>query len=180
MLFNNLNNNVGSATSLDDGALLAISYDVGSLDGRRLEEFRVWAMRSTAGGQAFGPALFVNENPGGDQVDVSTDAGGKLFAVWDVVRGPRASWGVFWASSDDGGRRWSAAVGGERQQHVPTVATHPDGTVAALWVDYRNDPRGECSQLFFRASRDSGRCWLPAERMSAKPSCPRSPSNGER
>jgi hypothetical protein len=183
VLFNNLNNNVRSAIALPDGTLLAVFYDIGSLDGRRLEQFRVWSIRSTDGGRTFGPALFVNENAGGDQVDVTADPSGKLFAVWDVVRGPRTGRGVFFAKSDDGGRRWSAPSRlaepseGERQQHVPAVAARADGTMAALWVDYRNDSRGECSDVYFRASGDLGKNWMSAERLTAKPSCPRSPSN---
>jgi hypothetical protein len=183
VLFNNLNNNVRSAVVLPDGSLIAIFYDIGSLDGRRLEQFRVWSIRSTDGGRTFGPALFVNENAGGDQVDVAADSAGKLFAAWDVIRGPRAGRGVFFAKSEHGGRRWSAPTRladlaeGERQQHVPTVAAAADGTIVTFWVDYRNDSRGECSDVYFRASLDAGATWLPSERLSTKPSCPRTPSN---
>jgi hypothetical protein len=183
VLFNNLNNNVRSAVILPDGNLLAVFYDIGSLDGRTLQQFRVWSIRSHDGGATFGPALFVNENPGGDQVDIATNTGGGLFAAWDVVRGPRTGRGVFFAKSEDGGGRWSAptrlaALGeGERQQHVPTVAAAPNGTVAAMWVDYRNDVRSECSDVYFRASLDSGATWLAPERLSSKPSCPRSAAN---
>jgi hypothetical protein len=183
VLFNNLNNNVRSALVLPDGSLLAIFYDIGSLDGRRLEQFRVWSIRSTDGGRSFGPALFVNENAGGDQVDVAGDSSGKLFAAWDVIRGPRTGRGVFFAKSEDGGRRWTAptrladTADGDRQQHVPTVAAAADGTIATFWVDYRNDPRGECSDVYFRASLDTGATWLPSERLSTKPSCPRTSGN---
>ena len=81
----------------------------------------------------------------------------KLFAAWDVVRGPREARGVFFSSSDDGGRRWSQATGladlgpGERHQHVPTVASDGGGTVATTW--------------------------MPAVPLSSKRSCPRSASN---
>jgi hypothetical protein len=183
VLFNNLNNNVRSAIALADGTLVAVFYDIGLLDGRRLEQFRVWSIRSTDGGRTFGPALFVNENAGGDQVDVTGDPTGRLFAVWDVVRGPREGRGVFFAKSEDSGKRWSAPsrLGelseGERQQHVPTVAARPDGTIAAFWVDYRNDSRGECSEVYIKASRDVGKTWTDAQRLSTKASCPRSPSN---
>jgi hypothetical protein len=183
VLFNNLNNNVRSAVALPDGTLLAVFSDVGSLDGRRLEQFRVWSIRSTDGGRSFGPALFVNENAGGDQVDVTGDPTGRLFAVWDVVRGPREGRGVFFAQSEDAGKGWSAATRiaelaeGERQQHVPTVAARPDGTIAAFWVDYRSDSRGDCSEVYIRGSRDLGKTWTDARRLSTKASCPRSPSN---
>lgn len=183
VLFNNLNNNLRSAIALADGTLVAVFYDIGSLDGRRLEQFRVWSIRSTDGGRSFGPALFVNENAGGDQVDVTADPTGRLFAVWDVLRGAREGRGVFFSKSEDAGKRWSAPSRltelseGERQQHVPTVAARPDGTIAALWVDYRNDSRGECSDVYIRASRDLGKTWTDAQRVSTKPSCPRSPSN---
>lgn len=39
VLFNNLNNNVRSALVLPDGTLVAVFYDIGSLDGRKLEQF---------------------------------------------------------------------------------------------------------------------------------------------
>jgi hypothetical protein len=66
---------------------------------------------------------------------------------------------------------------GERQQHVPTVAADGSGTVATMWVDYRDDPRGECSELYFRASLDAASTWMAAVPLSSKPSCPRSASN---
>jgi hypothetical protein len=183
VLFNNLNNNVRSAVSLPDGSLAVVFYDIGTLDGRRLDQFRVWMIRSTDGGRTFGPALFVNENAGGDQVDVAVGPTGKLFAAWDVVRGPREARGVFVSSSDDGGRRWSQAMRladpgpGERHQHIPTAASDGGGTVATMWVDYRNDPRSECSEVYFRASPDAGATWMPAVPLSSKRSCPRSASN---
>ena len=99
------------------------------------------------------------------------------------MRGPREARGVFFSSSDDGGRRWSQATGladlgpGERHQHVPTVASDGGGTVATMWVDYRNDQRSECSELYFRASLDAGSTWMPAVPLSSKRSCPRSASN---
>jgi hypothetical protein len=183
VLFNNLNNNVRSAVTLSDGSLAVVFFDVGALDGRRLEQFRVWMIRSSDGGRTFGPALFVNENPGGDQVDVAVGPTGKLFAAWDVVRGPREARGVFFSSSDDGGRRWSQAMRladlspGEKHQHVPTVASDDGSTVATMWVDYRNDPRSECSELYFRASLNAAWTWMAPVPLSSKPSCPRSPSN---
>jgi hypothetical protein len=183
VLFNNLNNNVRSAVSLADGSLAVIFFDVGGLDGRRLEQFRVWMIRSSDGGRTFGPALFVNENPGGDQVDVTVGPNGRLFAAWDVVRGPREARGVFLSTSDDAGRRWSRTLRladlapGERHQHIPTVASDGGGTVAAMWVDYRNDPRGECSEMYVRASLDAASTWMAPVPLSSKPSCPRSASN---
>jgi hypothetical protein len=183
VLFNNLNNNVRSAISLKDGTVMAVFYDIGSLDGRPLEQFRVWSIRSTDGARTFGPALFVNENAGGDQVDVAVGPAGTLVAVWDVVRGPRTGRGVFFATSNDNGSRWTAGkrlaelAGGDKQQHVPTVAVRSDGAVGALWIDYRNDPRGECSDVYFRASMDAGATWLEPERVSLKSSCAKSPSN---
>jgi hypothetical protein len=36
---------------------------------------------------------------------------------------------------------------------------------------------GVCSEVYIRASRDLGKTWTDAQRVSTKPSCPRSPSN---
>jgi hypothetical protein len=52
-----------------------------------------------------------------------------------------------------------------------------DGVLGALWVDYRNDARGECSEVYFRASLDKGATWQADRVVSAKPSCPRTPAN---
>jgi len=52
--------------------------------------------------------------------------------------------------------RLAAPSEGERQQHVPTVAVRPDGTIGAFLIDYRNDSRSQCSEVYFTASRDLG------------------------
>jgi hypothetical protein len=125
ILPNNLNNNVRSAAVLADGSLLAVFFDIGTLTGGGLlNQFRIWTIRSRDQGRTFGPSLFVNENAGGDQVDIAVDARNGLFAVWDVVRGEAAGRGVFFARSDNGGHSWSKAMrlappaSGPKHQHV--------------------------------------------------------------
>jgi hypothetical protein len=139
VLPNNLNNNVRSAAALADGSLLAVFFDIGTLTaGGLFNQFRTWTIRSRDQGRTFGPSLFVNENAGGDQVDVAVDAHNGIFAVWDVVRGEAAGRGVFFARSDNGGHSWSKATrlappaSGPKHQHVPTIAVQDDGVLGAL------------------------------------------------
>jgi hypothetical protein len=62
--------------------------------------------------------------------------------------------------------------------HVnPAVAVNNRGVVAIAWYDRRNDPKGNCHQLFVSASVDGGETFLPNVQASQPLTCPNSPGN---
>lgn len=70
--------------------------------------------------------------------------------------------------------------GNKAAQRQPAVAVNKDGVVGVIWHDRRNgtadehrkDLSNECSEVFFSASLDGGRTFLPNVRVSSTQSCP--------
>ena len=64
------------------------------------------------------------------------------------------------------------------------MAVNHKGVVAVAWYDARSDGRtikGDFrrQEIFFTASVDGGRTFLPEVKVSTKPSCPATPQNVE-
>lgn len=126
-------------------------------------------------GAAGGMTLAVS--PGGVHRD-------RLYAAWsDVRRDAGADYEVLkFAWSDDAGASWSKPVQlGDRSvldrrrasQLVPLVAVNRDGVVGVAWYDNRNAPVGTFEaprapgyDLYFVASVDGGKTFLPEQRIT--------------
>jgi hypothetical protein len=150
-----------------------------------------WVVTSTDGGKMFSVPLFVSH------------ACGRTFPVLaaDGSQGPnrdrlywlcndRAFEYVYLHTSSNRGERWSDPIrvnrGSGRDPYVRTaaVAINRDGVLGISWYDARNDRavyKGmyRCQELFFTASLDSGRTFLPEVKVSSGKNCPDTPANGE-
>jgi hypothetical protein len=82
---------------------------------------------------------------------------------------------------------WSAPAiinPGQGPAQTAAVAVNRDGVVGVSWYDGRGDPRGyrrdsRCQHVYFAASLDGGRTFLPDVRISSAENCSDTPANGE-
>lgn len=92
------------------------------------------------------------------------DGDGRVHIAWWTGKAGEA--GVWYARSDDGGRRFTSqplAVGARSQpSHVQLVAA-PGGRVLVAW----DDGHGESPRVLLRESRDGGATFAPAEAVSS-------------
>jgi len=149
-----------------------------------------WVVTSADGGKTFSTPLFVS------------DACGRTFPVLaaDGSAGPYRD-RLYWLCNDrtfehvylhysaDRGSRWSEPVvvnqGAGREPYARTaaIAVNRNGVVGITWYDGRADKTGDvafrCQELFFTASLDGGRSFLPDVRVSSAKNCPVTSANGE-
>jgi hypothetical protein len=91
---------------------------------------------------------------------------------------------IFVHYSSDRGERWSAPVRVESAagevifRRTPSIAVNKDGVVAVTWYERRKEGTRECQHIYFTASLDGGKTFLPEARVSSAPSCPDTPRNG--
>jgi hypothetical protein len=150
-----------------------------------------WVVTSTDGGRTFSVPLFVSESCG------------RTFPVLqaDGSQGPyrdRLYWlcndrefrHIYLHTSSNRGASWSDPMpvnrGSGREPYVrtPAIAINRDGVVGISWYDARNDRstyKGmyRCQEMFFTASLDGGRTFLPEVKLSSGKNCPDTPANAE-
>ena len=63
-------------------------------------------------------------------------------------------------------------------RQTPSVAVNGEGVVGVTWYERRKEAGGECQHVYFTASLDGGKTFLPEVRVSSAPSCPATPRNG--
>jgi len=92
--------------------------------------------------------------------------------------------GILVHNSADRGERWSGPVradsaGGDVAfRRTPSIAVNRDGVVGVTWYERRKEGGRECQHLYFAASLDGGKTFLPEARVSSAASCPETPRNG--
>ena len=188
----NLNSNTLTPGVLSDGTLVVPYFDFQSnVDDFKstgfLERKRLWVVTSSDGGQAFSHPMFVSEacGSGGGFASLAVDGSSgpsrdRLYLT--CVNRDRNT--IFVHHSSDRGERWSAPVPADSGagevifRRTPSIAVNKDGMVAVTWYERRKEPAGECQHIYFTASRDGGKTFLPATRVSSAPSCPDTPRNG--
>ena len=106
----------------------------------------------------------------------------RLYAAWqDIDSSDRAQ--LLFAWSGDRGVTWSAPMPvdsprapGDKsvavRQGVPMLAVNREGVVAVAWFDTRHDATGKGYDIYFAASPDGGRTFLPSVRISSATSRP--------
>ncbi len=96
---------------------------------------------------------------------------GEIYIVFDSnPPGPDQS-DVYFTRSSDGGQSWSKPVRlnddhTTTDQFMPAVTVAPNGTVAAIWYDRRNDPANLKLDIYMAVSPDGGRTWQPNQRIT--------------
>ncbi|HVF46033.1 MAG TPA: hypothetical protein VNA17_00555 [Pyrinomonadaceae bacterium] len=189
----NLNMNPLTPAVLSDGSVavafidLRRSGDHGS-EGGRLERRRAWMLLSEDGGLSFSPPMFISEQCGSGRgfPSMIVDNGSPKFRdrLYFLCISSEADI-VLVHHSADRGEKWSEAVrvnsGTEANpsRRTPSIAVNKDGLVGVTWYDRRNDPDRKCQDIYFSASLDGGRTFLPEVRVSDSRSCPDTPKNGE-
>ncbi len=187
----NLNFNVLAPGVLSDGTLVVPYKDFQSniSDFRsragELDRKRTWVVTSADGGRTFSPPLFVSEacglGFGSLAVDVSSrPTRDRLYFICNN----RELNGVLVHYSENRGEKWSqpvradAAAGEVVFRRPPAVAVNGDGVVGVTWHERRSDADRQCQHVYFTASLDGGKTFLPAVRVSSAPSSPDTARNG--
>lgn len=173
---------------LSDGTLVVPFIDHDTKDGRRLERKRVWIMASTDTGASFSEPMFVTES-----CTRSRPASWPTLAV-DHSAGPDRDRlhlaceaqdfeDILVTTSATRGETWSVPIriGHEGIRNpctkTPAVAVSDDGILGVAWYDGRRSSFHQCHEIYFAASVDAGRSFLPAVRVSTEPSCPYADAN---
>jgi hypothetical protein len=103
---------------------------------------------------------------------------GRAYAVWPEARFDRRTQ-IFIASSDDGGRSWTAprlvsddepsSSNPRSNNFMPAVAVNGGGVVGVSWYDRRDNPDNLGYWPRFSASLDGGATFLASVRVSTSP-----------
>ena len=86
--------------------------------------------------------------------------------------------GVLVQRSDDRGESWSEPVPLNRNEtehsFTPSIAINKDAVVGVSWYEVHDK---NCFDVFFTASLDNGKTFLPKVRVSSATSCPDTPQD---
>lgn len=170
-----------------------INFARTKMDGQHdlFERAPSWVMTSADGGKTFSVPLFLTHVCAEDWPGLAADASKGPYRdrlYW--VCHDRPNEHIYLNFSADRGETWSEPVvvnaGSGRNPRVDdaVIAVNREGVVAVTWYDARHDPRGyrgdfRCQELFFAASLDGGRTFLPEVKVSSAENCPDTSANGE-
>ncbi len=173
-----------------NGDLGVAFMDYATPEPRLLDRRRSWLAFSADGGASFSLPALIDEQqetelPWAMAVNRSGRFPDRLYAVLDghwtrEPSPPRADASLpalALSFSDNRGLTWSRPVPISRgpttsNAEVPAIAVSRDGTVGVTWHDTREDPKGECFDVYFAASFDGGRTFPDEIRLTPETSCP--------
>src|SRR5579862_5195569 len=157
------------ATGLNNDLFIA-GNNIGSTIG---------VVKSTDGGQTFGPAIYVQGIylPSYVYIDSSISSLGEAVVCVDKSNSPRrgnvyVTWqsmyygdgDIFCTTSTDGGATWAPGVrvnndtvGNGRDQFHHWMTVDDSGFVDVIFLDRRNDPSNTFCDAYFAQSRDGGK-----------------------
>lgn len=191
----NLSTFAMSPVVLSDGMLVVpfMNFSRARAEGSpaSFERAPAWALRSTDGARSFSIPLFITDVCAGGFPNLAADASAGPYRdrlYW--VCNDRRRENVYALYSADRGETWSEPVvlnrgaGTIPYAQVPMVAVNRDGVVGVSWYDARNDRREyrgttRCQDVYFTASPDGGRTFLPEVKVSSAENCADTPQNGE-
>jgi photosystem II stability/assembly factor-like uncharacterized protein len=182
VVVNNLINKGEMPVVLADGTLLVsfvdVAQNVDAATGRLSpsDRRRAWVVRSTDGGQTFSMPFFVGEECGPPPnfslsafaADVSTSAfrNRLYFACRQKNGGP-----IVLSYSSDAGESWTKAVPVHAADtaafRISAIAVNSAGVLGVARVERRSPSGARCHEVYFTASVDGGRTFLPEERVSS-------------
>lgn len=137
---------------------------------------RSWMLRSADQGRTFTEPLLISESceSRGGWPSMAVDGKDRLFwlCIADKFNG------VLVQRSDDRGELWSEPV---RLNHsetadsfTPSIAVNKDDVIGVSWYEIHDK---NCFDVYFTASLDGGKTFLPEVRVSRVTSCPDTPQN---
>jgi len=192
VIASNLRYEAHNPAVMADGTLLVPFADYrASNTRRRLERPRDWLVTSSDGGKTFSEPLFISEtcSGAGGWSSLAADNSGSQFRdrIYHVCPSPQFD-GIQVRHSNDRGETWSDPVRVDRPGNVtpyartPVISVNGQGVVGVAWYDGRNDPNTvkgnfRCHEIYFAASLDGGKTFLPEVKISAQKSCPAEPAN---
>ncbi|HKV41662.1 MAG TPA: sialidase family protein [Blastocatellia bacterium] len=187
----NLIANVNNIAMFDDGSIILSYTDYASSDFHRVDTPRVWTSLSTDRGLTFSPPHFVTEfhvapparfkYPAPlQEVAIDRSDGpfrNRVYAVWTNYEDDGTDIRV--AYSNDLGLIWSKPVKindnkNKCDEALPVIAINASGVLGISWMDRRASPNNDCYEVYFSASTDGGKSFLPNTKVSTALSCPRS------
>ena len=151
------------AVSKDGGRAYTISPPITAF--RKPSE--VYRATKTLGG--FASAIDLSDGP----------FAGRVYLTWTEVAGERNDVKLIYSS--DMGENWSAPVTvndnpGPADHSNPTIAVNKDGVVCLIWND-RRDHENACYDVYFSASLDGGKTFLPNVATGQASTCPTAAGN---
>jgi hypothetical protein len=155
-----------------------------------LEPGRCWAMTSNDGGQTFSVPLMISDVCGRGFPSLAADPSSGPFRdrlYW--ICNTEHFKDIEFHFSSDRGETWSSPLrintGSGRRPYVrtPAIAVNKEGVVAITWYDARNEKVKyrdiyQCVDLYFTASLDGGKSFLPDVKVSSAIGCADLPGNG--
>jgi hypothetical protein len=106
---------------------------------------------------------------------------GRIYLAWSDWDAKRKAMVVRVAYSDDLWKSWKTTIANDntdvRDPNNPAIAVSPEGIVALVWNDRRDDPKNKCWQLYGAISTDGGETFLPNVKLSDAPTCTNAPGN---
>jgi photosystem II stability/assembly factor-like uncharacterized protein len=137
---------------------------------------RSWMLRSADQGRTFSEPLLISESCESRGGWPSTAADGKDRLFWLCIADKFN--GVLVQRSDDRGESWSEPL---RLNHsetadsfTPSIAVNKDGVIGVSWYEIHDK---NCFDVYFTASLDGGKTFLPEVKVSSATSCPDTPQN---
>ena len=104
---------------------------------------------------------------------------GEVYVLWVAIPSdnPEDDGDVFAVSSTDKGRTWSRRVrvnddDTDHFQFFPELTVGPDGTLHAMWGDFRDDAFHVRYHIYYATSEDGGQTWSTNSRVTDFPTNP--------
>ena len=162
---------------LSDGTLVVGSHDHHRLGSDKwLVRPRSWMLRSSDQGRTFSEPLLISESceSRGGWPSMAVDGKDRLFwlCIADKFNG------VLVQRSDDRGESWSEPLclnhSEKADSFTPSIAVNKEGVIGVSWYEIHDK---SCFDVYFTASLDSGKTFLPEVRVSSATSCPDTPQD---
>lgn len=182
---NNLINLAEMPVVLSDGTLIASFVEAArnvanlrSVD--RFDRWRAWVVLSLDGGHAFSMPLFVTDAcgpPPSFQLSAlaADTSGGPFHDRLYFICGAHGRGPIVLTYSADRGETWSdpipvpPASADSEPRRILGLAVNNKGVLAVARLDHVGQSGDSCQDLYFAASLDGGRTFLPAQRVSSAP-----------
>jgi hypothetical protein len=162
---------------LGDGTLVVGFHDYRWQHGDKwLVRPRSWLIRSSDEGRTFSEPLLISESceSRGGWPSMAVDGKDRLFwlCIADKFNG------VLVQRSDDRGESWSEPLRLNHSQtarsFTPSITVNKEGVIGVSWYEIHDN---SCFDVYFTASLDGGKTFLPEARVSSATSCPDTPQD---